>query len=286
MGKQWLKLSLLAVGIIGGGLALYEGVNAQQQDKKVQLPQHPPAPGDGKNMVVQLCDGETNVEVPGVRPDERLSPQQAQAVSDQLMSLWLAKQSPEAAAAWLRATKQAQQRPAPQRPQPEKPPPGDQRTKTQGPQPTAPQSPAAPPAAKIVPKKAAPLPRTGRGPGDTTTNVQPNDFSARDFSVWLKEVEREVKLGDQIFHDDKLVGSTNGVSCAMCHPHAANTHPETYPKFQIQLRRVALLRDMINWCIENPSRGKKLDADDPKMRALEAYILAQRKGVAMEYGKH
>jgi len=30
----------------------------------------------------------------------------------------------------------------------------------------------------------------------------------------------------------------------MCHPDAANTHPETYPKYQVQLQRVALLRDM------------------------------------------
>jgi len=42
----------------------------------------------------------------------------------------------------------------------------------------------------------------------------------------------------------------------MCHPDGANTHPETYPKFQTQLQRVALLRDMINWCIENPVKGK------------------------------
>ena len=72
----------------------------------------------------------------------------------------------------------------------------------------------------------------------------------------------------------------------MCHPNAANTHPETYPKFQVQLRRVALLRDMINWCIEQPARGKRLEPDDPKMRALEAYIMSQRKGVPMEFGKH
>jgi hypothetical protein len=33
-------------------------------------------------------------------------------------------------------------------------------------------------------------------------------------------------------------------------------------------------------------RGKPLHDDDPKLKALEAYILAQRKGVALEYGKH
>jgi thiosulfate dehydrogenase len=77
-----------------------------------------------------------------------------------------------------------------------------------------------------------------------------------------------------------------GVSCDMCDPHAANTHPETYPKYQAQLQRVALLRDMINWCIENPVKGKTLDANHPRLRALEAYILAQRKGVPLAYGKH
>jgi thiosulfate dehydrogenase len=72
----------------------------------------------------------------------------------------------------------------------------------------------------------------------------------------------------------------------MCHPNAANTHPETYPKFQTQLKKVALLRDMINWCIENPLEGKKLADGDPQLKAIEAYILSQRAGVAMEPGKH
>ena len=72
----------------------------------------------------------------------------------------------------------------------------------------------------------------------------------------------------------------------MCHPDAANTHPETYPKYQVQLGRVALLRDMISWCVEHPVRGQPLAADDPRMRALEAYILAQRSGTPLAYGKH
>ncbi|MBA2408543.1 MAG: hypothetical protein H0V62_01775 [Gammaproteobacteria bacterium] len=71
----------------------------------------------------------------------------------------------------------------------------------------------------------------------------------------------------------------------MCHPDGSNTHPETYPKFQVQLGRVALLRDMINWCIENPVKGKVLKPDAPKMRALETYIYAQRKGTPLSYGK-
>lgn len=108
----------------------------------------------------------------------------------------------------------------------------------------------------------------------------------KDLLLWARETEKFVVEGSRIFHSADLLGSTVAVSCDMCHPHASNTHPETYPKFQTQLGRVVLLRDMINWCIEQPVRGKRLKPDDPKMRALEAYILAQRSGTPMNYGKH
>ncbi|HXG67180.1 MAG TPA: cytochrome C [Blastocatellia bacterium] len=240
--KEWIKVGTLAV-ILAVGVTVYQNAHAQE-------PKHPPAPGDGKNMVVQLCDGKTHIVVPGVRPDERMTRKQAQAVSNELMKLWMAKQDPAVAAAWAREAEAAQQ--------------------------------AGKPAAQQGEKAA---PKSG-GASVPQMSEQPVEFSARDNAIWAREVAREVAYGDQIFHDDKLIDSENGVACAMCHPNAANTHPETYPKFQIQLKRVALLRDMINWCIENPCRGKKLAADDPKMRALEAYIMAQRKGVPMEYGKH
>jgi thiosulfate dehydrogenase len=111
-------------------------------------------------------------------------------------------------------------------------------------------------------------------------------ITEQDVALWKTETERVALAGSGVFHSANELGSSIAVSCDMCHPHAANTHPETYPKFQAQLGRVALLRDMINWCIEHPVRGKALDADDPKLRALEAYILAQRKGKALNYGQH
>lgn len=112
------------------------------------------------------------------------------------------------------------------------------------------------------------------------------DFSHEDVLMWSRELEKLVVEGSRIFHDADRLGSTVAVSCDMCHPNAANTHPETYPKFQTQMGRVALLRDMINWCIEQPVRGTRLAPDSPEMRALEAYIYAQRKGTELNYGKH
>jgi cytochrome c553 len=120
----------------------------------------------------------------------------------------------------------------------------------------------------------------GRGQGQTYGRI-----SEMDVTVWARETIAMATRGSEVFHNADELGSTIAVSCDMCHPDAANTHPETYPKFQVQLGRPVLLRDMINWCIEHPVRGTKLAEDDPKMRALEAYILAQRKGKALDYGR-
>jgi thiosulfate dehydrogenase len=106
----------------------------------------------------------------------------------------------------------------------------------------------------------------------------------REQAIWKAELDKVVAEGDRLFHSDEL--GSNGVACAMCHPNASNTHPETYPKFQTQLKKVALLRDMVNWCIMNPLEGKALAADDPRMEALEAYILSQRRGKPLDAGKH
>lgn len=115
---------------------------------------------------------------------------------------------------------------------------------------------------------------------------QPVKFTDRDKLIWNLELKKMVDEGYRLFHSSTALGGTIGISCDMCHPDASNTHPETYPKFQVQLKKVALLRDMINWCIENPEKGKPLPQDDAKLRAVEAYILSQGKGKALEVGKH
>jgi hypothetical protein len=115
---------------------------------------------------------------------------------------------------------------------------------------------------------------------------QPTKFTARDLQLWKREEKKWVDEGYKLYHSSTGLGGTIGVSCDMCHPDGSNTHPETYPKYQQQLKKVALLRDMINWCIENPEKGKPLPEDDSRLRAVEAYILSARKGVALDPGKH
>ncbi len=115
---------------------------------------------------------------------------------------------------------------------------------------------------------------------------QASKWTKQDRLVWEREQQRWIEEGDRLFHDWKALGSTNGISCDMCHPDAADTHPETYPKYQTQLKNMATLRDMINWCIEKPMKGKTLACDDPKMLALEAYMTHKRKGIPLDPGKH
>jgi cytochrome c len=109
-------------------------------------------------------------------------------------------------------------------------------------------------------------------------------FTEADLKKWNEAFMAVVKEGDSLFHSSKL--GRNSVSCDMCHPNASNAHPETYPKFQKQLGKVVGLREMINWCIQNPMEGTPLALDDPKMIALEAYITYERRGVKLAPGKH
>lgn len=114
--------------------------------------------------------------------------------------------------------------------------------------------------------------------------LRADEFTKKDQERWQQEYMTVVQKGRELWTSPAL--GTNGVACAQCHPNAANTHPETYPKFQKQLGRVIALREMINWCLQQPLEGKPLALDDPKMVALEAYVTYERRGVALAPGKH
>jgi hypothetical protein len=207
---------------------------------------HSLPPPRAGGTVVGLCDGETSIEVARA-PQSRA---EAQQLSDALMNEWR-KKHPDAR--WELAQNAR---------------PGGDVGHDAG-----------------TSKSATPPPPGAQGATPAQTGTY-QAFTGRDDFVWQESTQKFVDEGNRVFHDAKQVGGTIGVSCDMCHPNAANTHPETYPKFQVQLGRVALLRDMINWCIENPVRGRPLADDDDRLRALEAYIYAQRKGVKLDYGRH
>jgi thiosulfate dehydrogenase len=103
----------------------------------------------------------------------------------------------------------------------------------------------------------------------------------------------EVRKGDLLFHGDAAIAkkmgvnlSGTGMACAMCHPMTADTHPQSFPKFQAQMGKFATLRDMINWCIEKPNQGEKIDLESDAMKDLEAYIYWSNTGSVLVPGKY
>ena len=224
---------LVGIGLATAGLAGIAQMRlAAQQDKS--------APD---TVTVTLCDGKSEMTVPGLKPGEKLDRVHAQAAADLFLSEWK-RNNPDSP--WLLAQNSP--------PQTQKPAP--------------------------APAKQAKA-TAGQKQSETYSR-----FSERDTLIWKTETGKFIQEGNRIFHSADAFGGTIGVSCDMCHPNASNTHPETYPKYQVQLQRVALLRDMINWCIQNPAKGQPLADDDPRLRAMEAYILAQRAGKTIEPGKH
>jgi thiosulfate dehydrogenase len=115
-------------------------------------------------------------------------------------------------------------------------------------------------------------------------SVSADEFETKDVDRWQEEFMAVVTKGRALWVDGSL--GTNGVACAQCHPNGANTHPETYPKFQKQIGRVITLREMINWCLINPLEGEAMKHDDPRMLQMEAYLAHERRGVALAPGKH
>jgi len=111
-----------------------------------------------------------------------------------------------------------------------------------------------------------------------------DEFTEEDLARWQEQFMQVVQEGRALWTSGEI--GTNGVACAQCHPNATNIHPESYPKFQKQLGRVIALWEMFNWCLRNPLEGQPMAADDPRMVAMQAYALYERRGVALDPGKH
>ena len=97
-----------------------------------------------------------------------------------------------------------------------------------------------------------------------------------------KEIAAVIAKGDALWHD-RTIG-TNGMACNMCHPDAAVTHPETFPKFKSQMGSVVTAQQFINWCVIVPLQGKGFTLGSPELVALEAYMVSQNQGQSIEIG--
>ena len=125
--------------------------------------------------------------------------------------------------------------------------------------------------------------------GPASANKDP--VTPEQLKAYQEAFMEEVRKGDLLFHGDaataKKMGvnlSDTGMACAMCHPMGADTHPHSFPKLQVQMAKFSTLRDMINWCIEKPNQGEKIESDSDAMKALEAYIYWSNTGSVLVPG--
>jgi thiosulfate dehydrogenase len=116
---------------------------------------------------------------------------------------------------------------------------------------------------------------------------------ADELAIFKELFMEQVIIGDRLFHGDGALEeemgvnlSNTGMACAMCHPFGRDTNPHEFPKFQEQMSEFATLRDMTNWCIENPNEGELIDPESPAMKALEAYQLWSHTGSVLNPGEH
>lgn len=124
-------------------------------------------------------------------------------------------------------------------------------------------------------------------------NANKDPVTPQQLKAYEEAFIEQVKKGDLLFHGDAATAkqmnailSNTGMACAMCHPFASDTHPHAFPKFQASMNKFATLRDMINWCIEKPNQGEKIDSDSDAMKALEAYIYWSNTGSVLVPGKY
>lgn len=109
-------------------------------------------------------------------------------------------------------------------------------------------------------------------------------FTKAELADQEKALLAAVDHGRDLWHGGKASMSSNGLACGNCHPDAAASNPQTFPKFQADLGRVIPIRDMINWCIMVPQGGQPLDVNGEDMVAMEAYAFYMHRGEKIQPG--
>ena len=109
-------------------------------------------------------------------------------------------------------------------------------------------------------------------------------FTKEELKVADDKLTQSAKRGYDMWYGARADMANNGLACANCHPDAAATNPQTFPKYMPQTDRVMAFREMVNWCIQNPQGGKEMDANSADMVALESYSYYLHRGVTIQTG--
>lgn len=85
--------------------------------------------------------------------------------------------------------------------------------------------------------------------------------------------------GKTLFNDSKAFGGQK--ACNECHPNGKGLEKAGEKKeFKIMGKTQKSLEEAVNFCIENASKGKAIDAKSDKMKDIVAYIKSLGKAAA------
>jgi|AACY02.2.fsa_nt_gi Cytochrome c len=93
-----------------------------------------------------------------------------------------------------------------------------------------------------------------------------------------------IQTGYDLWHGSEPSMTSNGLACANCHPDTSASNPQTFPKYQTMYGKVVPWQEMVNWCIENPQLGDRLDPASDQMTAMKAYAMYLHRGLPIEPG--
>lgn len=110
-------------------------------------------------------------------------------------------------------------------------------------------------------------------------------YTAAELAMQEEKLLALVDRGRDLWHGSRSDMANNGLGCGNCHPDAAASNPQTFPKYMPMFNKVVPFRAMVNWCIENPQGGKALDVNSDDMTAMEAYAFYLYRGEQIDPGQ-
>ncbi len=99
-----------------------------------------------------------------------------------------------------------------------------------------------------------------------------------------KQLIDVVRKGDALWHGGAPTSPNVRLACGNCHPDGSSIGPQTWPKYSLDLGKVANMRDMINWCVMVVHQGPAMDMNGADMLAMEAYATYMSRGMALNPG--
>jgi thiosulfate dehydrogenase len=109
-------------------------------------------------------------------------------------------------------------------------------------------------------------------------------FTDEELAQQKDALYESIQQGFDMWHGSKPSMTSNGLACGNCHPDTAASNPQTFPKYMSMYGEVVPWQEMVNWCIENPQLGERLDPASAEMTAMKAYAMYLHRGIPIEPG--